>query len=93
MSLELLLPGEMAECDRRAIECGPFDGMGLMRRAGAAVAELVLTRFPTAGRVEVLCGPGNNGGDGYVAAELLRQAGVNVAIYGRSRSLPSFLWR
>ena len=82
MSLELLLPGEMAECDRRAIECGPFDGMGLMRRAGAAVAELVLTRFPTAGRVEVLCGPGNNGGDGYVAAELLRQAGVNVAVYG-----------
>lgn len=82
MSLELLLPEEMAECDRRAVTDGPFDGLGLMRRAGAAVFDVVLQRFPAASRVDVLCGPGNNGGDGYVVAELLRRVGVNVAVYG-----------
>jgi len=82
MALELLLPDEMAECDRRAIAAGPFDGIGLMRRAGAAVAGIVLERFPAARRVDVLCGPGNNGGDGYVVAELLRRAGVEVAVHG-----------
>ena len=39
---ELLTPTEMAEADRLTIEAGPFDGMGLMRRAGAAVAAVVL---------------------------------------------------
>ena len=39
---ELLTPAEMAEADRLTIEAGPFDGMGLMRRAGAAVAAVVL---------------------------------------------------
>jgi hydroxyethylthiazole kinase-like uncharacterized protein yjeF len=81
MALELLSPDEMAKCDRRAIAAGPFDGLGLMRRAGGAVAAVVLDRFPGACRIDVLCGPGNNGGDGFVVAELLRQAGVNVALY------------
>ena len=68
---ELLTPAEMAEADRLTIEAGPFDGMALMRRAGAAVAAVVLERYPAASRVHVLCGPGNNGGDGYVVAKLL----------------------
>ncbi|PSJ65831.1 NAD(P)H-hydrate dehydratase [Kumtagia ephedrae] len=81
MPFELLLPDEMAACDRRAIATGPFDGYQFMQRAGAAVAAIVLERFPAASRVDVLCGPGNNGGDGYVVAELLRRSGVDVAVY------------
>ena len=78
---ELLTPAEMAEADRLTIEAGPFDGMGLMRRAGAAVAAVALERYPAASPVHVLCGPGNNGGDGYVVARLLHQAGMEVSVW------------
>src|SRR5262245_32027399 len=71
----------MGACDRRAIERGPYDGLALMRHAGAAVAKVVLERFGAARRVDVRCGPGNNGGDGYVAAEILGQSGVEVGLY------------
>ena len=81
MTHELLTPEEMAEADRLAIEAGPFDGMGLMRRAGAAAAAVVLERYPAAARVHVLCGPGNNGGDGYVVARLLHESGVAVSVW------------
>lgn len=81
MELELLTPVEMAEADRLAIAGGPFDGIGLMRNAGAAVAAVVLERFPAAKRVHVLAGPGNNGGDGYVAARILHESGVAVALW------------
>jgi ADP-dependent NAD(P)H-hydrate dehydratase / NAD(P)H-hydrate epimerase len=50
----------------------------LMERAGAAVADLVLRRFP--GRVTVVCGSGNNGGDGRVCAGILREAGREVHV-------------
>src|SRR6185312_3935492 len=81
MPHELLNPDEMAEADRLAAEAGPFAGIDLMRRAGAAVAEAVLERFPEAAAVHVLCGPGNNGGDGYVVARLLDEAGVAVNVW------------
>ena len=81
MPFEVLTPEEMTECDRRAIAAGPFDGFALMERAGAVVAALILERFPAAAHVDVLCGPGNNGGDGFVIAELLRRSGVAVAVY------------
>jgi NAD(P)H-hydrate epimerase len=55
---------------------GPLDE--LMERAGAAVADVVLRRFP--GRVTVVCGGGSNGGDGRVCARLLREAGREVTV-------------
>src|SRR4029079_8486104 len=78
---EVLSPAEMGEADRLAIAAGPLDGCGLMQRAGEAVAAVVLARYPAASRVHVLCGPGNNGGDGYVVARLLGESGVDVTLW------------
>jgi|UPI0003003BD8 ADP-dependent NAD(P)H-hydrate dehydratase / NAD(P)H-hydrate epimerase len=85
MSNEILTPREMAEADRLAIAAGPFTGIQLMRNAGAAVAAEVLRRWPAAIRVHVLCGPGNNGGDGYVVARLLADAGVRASVWAEGR--------
>src|SRR5918992_5402593 len=52
----------------------------LMERAGEAVAEVVLEDFGGAGRITVVCGPGNNGGDGRVAAGVLAEAGREVLV-------------
>jgi hydroxyethylthiazole kinase-like uncharacterized protein yjeF len=81
MALELLSPAEMAEVDRRAIAAGPFAGPALMENAGRAVFREILARFPQAVHHAVLCGPGNNGGDGYVVARLLAETGLPVSIY------------
>jgi ADP-dependent NAD(P)H-hydrate dehydratase / NAD(P)H-hydrate epimerase len=53
----------------------------LMARAGRAAAALALQRWPLAQRMVVLCGPGNNGGDGYIVAHLLRAAVRDVAVF------------
>ena len=74
----------MAEADRLAIAAGPHDGYALMRNAGEAVAALVLERYPQAERFDVLCGPGNNGGDGYVVANRLVAKGALVRAYAQA---------
>ncbi len=74
-STELLTPEEMAAADRLA----PVPGQALMEAAGRAVSRAVIARFRP-GRTLVLCGPGNNGGDGYVAARYLTQRGWPVAV-------------
>ncbi len=88
MPHEILTPLEMAEIDRAAIAAGPFDGYGLMRNAGAAVTREVLRRHPAATRIDVLCGPGNNGGDGYVVARMLAESGVDVAVWAAGAPKP-----
>jgi hydroxyethylthiazole kinase-like uncharacterized protein yjeF len=77
--IDLLTPAEMTKVDARAIASG-VTGRELMANAGAAVAAAALSRWPEAGRVLVLAGPGNNGGDGFVAACLIAEAGRDVAV-------------
>ncbi|MBB4094725.1 NAD(P)H-hydrate dehydratase [Ochrobactrum pecoris] len=78
---ELLTPQEMAEADRQTIETGIKDGFSLMLAAGRAVADVAQRMFPRNAPVAVLCGPGNNGGDGYVAAQFLLEAGLEVVCF------------
>src|ERR1700674_5843400 len=77
--IELLTNAEMAESDRLAIASG-IRGIDLMENAGGAVAEAVLTCHPNARRVVVVAGPGNNGGDGFVAARLLAERGLDLRV-------------
>ena len=75
---ELFTPAEMARVDAAAPGLG-VSIKTLMENAGRAIARSVMARFQPM-RTLVLCGPGNNGGDGYVAARLLAQAGWPVAV-------------
>ena len=77
--IELLTTAEMAEADRRAIALG-VGGIALMENAGRAVADAVAARHPPGLRVAVVAGPGNNGGDGFVAARILAERGYRVRI-------------
>ena len=77
--LELLTAEEMGRADRLTIQ-GGIKGAVLMENAGCAVADEVSRRFPDAETVMVLCGPGNNGGDGFVAARHLRGRGYKVRL-------------
>jgi len=77
--IELLTTAEMAEADRRTIALGVV-GIALMENAGRAVADVIAARHPPGLRVAVVAGPGNNGGDGFVAARILAERGYRVRI-------------
>jgi NAD(P)H-hydrate epimerase len=83
--MRILTAEEMGAADRRTAEEFGVPLESLMERAGRAVAEFCLRRYPAARLVTVLCGKGNNGGDGFVAARQLAGAGmlVRVVLLGR----------
>ena len=76
----IVTPQTMGRIDAAAIGSG-IDGYRLMLAAGSAMSACVLARYPSAAGAIVLCGPGNNGGDGYVAARCLAEAGMPVQLY------------
>jgi hydroxyethylthiazole kinase-like uncharacterized protein yjeF len=77
--LELLTNAEMAEADRLTIALGT-PGSVLMEQAGAAVASEAASLVPRHSRIAVFCGPGNNGGDGFVAARVLARQEFTIAL-------------
>ena len=91
---ELLTAAEMRAIERAATESGTVTGLDLMERAGRGVVEAVFEQWPDLAQAPhkavVLCGPGNNGGDGFVVARLLKEWGweIEVFLYGDADKLP-----
>jgi hydroxyethylthiazole kinase-like uncharacterized protein yjeF len=86
--IELLDPSEMKLADRAAAMDLYGGSYELMQRAGAAVLGHALSFFPYFGEADILCGPGNNGGDGYVVARLLAEAGWVVRVWALEHPQP-----
>ena len=78
--VELITPAQMSLADRLTIASG-IPGIKLMENAGLAVAGSVQSEFPDAENILILCGTGNNGGDGFIVAQLLQEAGLRVHVY------------
>jgi ADP-dependent NAD(P)H-hydrate dehydratase / NAD(P)H-hydrate epimerase len=76
--MRVLSAAEMQACDRSTTERFGVPSLKLMRAASAAVAGFAREQFPRAQRVTVLCGRGNNGGDGMMTARMLATAGMKV---------------
>jgi hydroxyethylthiazole kinase-like uncharacterized protein yjeF len=91
---ELLTAAQMRQIEQAAIDSGAVTGLELMERAGAGVVEAIFEEWPELGqgahRAVVFCGPGNNGGDGFVVARLLQERGWDVGafLYGDAEKLP-----
>ncbi len=91
---ELLTAAQMRAIEAAAIASGAVTGLELMERAGRGVVEAIFAEWPelraTSHRAVVLCGPGNNGGDGFVVARLLKEWGweVKVFLYGDPEKMP-----
>lgn len=91
---EILTSAQMRAVEEAAIASGEVTGLELMERAGRGVVEAIFEEWPelraTSHRAVVLCGPGNNGGDGFVIARLLKDWGweVEVFLYGDPDRLP-----
>jgi NAD(P)H-hydrate epimerase len=87
--MKILTAAEMGNADKRTVEQFGVAVEALMERAGGAVAAFCVRRYPAALRVVVLCGKGNNGGDGLVAARGLHAAGreVRVVLLGRQEEV------
>lgn len=82
---EILTAAQMRATERAAIESGKTTGAALMERAGTGAVAAILQHWPVLAQAPqsavILCGPGNNGGDGFVVARLLRAQGWDVAVF------------
>ena len=91
---EILTAAQMRAVESAAIASGAVTGLELMERAGRGVVQAIIEEWPelraTALRAVVLCGPGGNGGDGFVVARLLKEWGweVEVFLYGDPSRMP-----
>lgn len=92
---EVISAMEMRALEAAAINGGNVNGGALMEQAGQGVVAAIGQMWPemdaTIARVVVLCGPGNNGGDGYVVARLLAELGHSVDVFalGNPEQLPA----
>ena len=78
--MKIVTSSEMRDIDRLTSEKYGVPSLTLMENAGAAVAEFCLAQYPASQRIGVICGKGNNGGDGFVAARKLHEAGKTVLV-------------
>jgi ADP-dependent NAD(P)H-hydrate dehydratase / NAD(P)H-hydrate epimerase len=80
LPIALYASGQIRALDTHAIEELGIPGYTLMKRAGEAALRCLRTRWPMAHRIVIVCGSGNNGGDGYVLARFAQAAGLTVAV-------------
>jgi|GEM_PF-3749602 len=89
---EPLTADQMRALEQTAIKSGRTTGLELMERAGRCVIDAICEEWPefakTSGRAVVLCGPGNNGGDGFVIGRLLKGHGWQVAAFSTAPDTP-----
>src|SRR6202521_6371353 len=78
--MKIVTAAEMREIDRVTSQRVGVRSVTLMENAGTAVADFVVSQYPSAERIGVICGKGNNGGDGFVAARKLKAAGKEVRV-------------
>ena len=71
---------QVQRLDKCAIEGHSIPGIDLMEQAGASTFNAARAAFPDALKILVLCGAGNNGGDGYIVARLAREQGLEVTV-------------
>ena len=78
--MKIVSAAEMREIDRATSEKFAIPSRTLMENAGSAVARFCMQQYPNTNRVTVVCGKGNNGGDGFVVARKLHEAGRSVSV-------------
>ena len=78
--MKIVTAAEMREIDRATSQRFGVPSLTLMENAGTAVAEFIVSQYPSAERIGVICGKGNNGGDGFVAARKLHADGRGVRV-------------
>jgi len=81
MSIPIYQTAQIRELEKLAEERFGISGEVLMQRAGKAALECLVRQWPKARKIAVVCGTGNNGGDGYVVARLARERGLNVTVW------------
>src|SRR5262249_38955052 len=79
-SMKIVTSAEMREIDRATSEKFGVPSTTLMENAGTAVGDFCLSLYPRAQQITVICGRGNNGGDGFVAARKLHEAGKKIGV-------------